>query len=69
MSVKLDLPIIQQQIDYLAKQLKQSDLLKSPSDLKMTATDFEKKLASALHLGIVNFNRSGVRRPPLKFHF
>lgn len=60
-------PVIQQQIDCLVNHLKQSGLLISPSDVRMSESVFNSKLVSALHQGIIDFNINGGKGPVLTY--
>lgn len=58
-------PVIQQQIDCLVHYLKQSGLLITPSDARMSESVFNSKLVSTLHQGITDFNINGGKGPVL----
>lgn len=57
-------PTIEKQVECIAKQLIDSGLLKTPSDLKIPDSAFKKKLFDNIELGIVKYNREYGRRGP-----
>ncbi|EFG8731029.1 hypothetical protein BL722_005184, partial [Escherichia coli] len=48
----------------LVNQLRQSGLLKTHSELRLTESAFDDKLNNVLYNGIIDFNRSVGRRGP-----
>ncbi|MCW3287565.1 hypothetical protein OHD38_26925 [Escherichia coli] len=56
-------PLIEKQIECLVNQLRQSGLLKTHSELRLTESAFDDKLNNVLYNGIIDFNRS---EPPRK---
>lgn len=54
-------PLIEKQIECLVNQLRQSGLLKTHSELRLTESAFADKLNNVLYNGIIDLNRS-VRR-------
>ncbi|EFL1436626.1 TPA: hypothetical protein KCH84_005149 [Escherichia coli] len=57
-------PLIEKQIECLVNQLRQSGLLKTHSELRLTESAFDDKLNNVLYNGIIGFNRSVGRRGP-----
>ncbi|ELL8319203.1 hypothetical protein RX384_004928 [Escherichia coli] len=57
-------PLIEKQIECLVNQLRQSGLLKTHSELRLTESAFDDKLNNVLYNGIIDFNRSVCRRGP-----
>ncbi|EIR2425866.1 hypothetical protein LWP12_005116, partial [Escherichia coli] len=57
-------PLIEKQIECLVNQLRQSGLLKTHSELRLTESAFDDKLNNVLYNGIIDFNRSVGRRGP-----
>ncbi|HCA8225939.1 TPA: hypothetical protein MYG68_005114 [Escherichia coli] len=57
-------PLIEKQIECLENQLRQSGLLKTHSELRLTESAFDDKLNNVLYNGIIDFNRSVGRRGP-----
>ncbi|HFY9780138.1 TPA: hypothetical protein ACIGP9_004717 [Escherichia coli] len=57
-------PLIEKQIECLVNQLRQSGLLKTHSELRLTESAFDDKLNNVLYNGIIDFNRSVDRRGP-----
>ena len=57
-------PLIEKQIECLVNQLRQSGLLKTHSELRLTESAFDDKLNNVLYNGIIDFNRSVGRRDP-----
>lgn len=57
-------PLIEKQIECLVNQLRQSGLLKTHSELRLTESAFDDKLNNVLYNGIIDFNRSVSRRGP-----
>ncbi|EES6577352.1 hypothetical protein FAU46_005057 [Escherichia coli] len=57
-------PLIEKQIECLVNQLRQSGLLKTHSELRLTESAFDDKLNNVLYNGIIDFNRSVGRRSP-----
>ncbi|EEY6816552.1 hypothetical protein ACVO7V_005216, partial [Escherichia coli] len=55
-------PLIEKQIECLVNQLRQSGLLKTHSELRLTESAFDDKLNNVLYNGIIDFNRSVGRR-------
>ncbi|WP_149508098.1 hypothetical protein [Escherichia albertii] len=64
MSNKKRNPLIEKQIECLVNQLRQSGLLKTHSELRLTKSAFDDKLNNVLYNGIIDFNRSVGRRGP-----
>ncbi|ENK6895977.1 hypothetical protein ABL939_24315 [Escherichia albertii] len=60
-------PLIEKQIECLVNQLRQSGLLKTHSELRLTESAFDDKLNNVLYNGIIDFNRSVGRRGPAGF--
>ncbi|MCW3296885.1 hypothetical protein [Escherichia coli] len=54
---------MEKQIECLVNQLRQSGLLKTHSELRLTESAFDDKLNNVLYNGIIDFNRS---EPPRK---
>ncbi|EJM1173419.1 hypothetical protein NNU95_004181 [Escherichia coli] len=57
-------PLIEKQIECLVNQLRQSGLLKTHSELRLTESAFDDKLNNVLYNGIIDFNRSVGRHGP-----
>ncbi|EEC9770221.1 hypothetical protein MMS20_04900 [Escherichia coli] len=57
-------PLIEKQIECLVNQLRQSGLLKTHSELRLTESAFDDKLNNVLYNGIIDFNRSVGRCGP-----
>ncbi|EFL3004462.1 Uncharacterised protein [Escherichia coli] len=57
-------PLIEKQIECLVNQLRQSGLLKTHSELRLTESAFDDKLNNVLYNGIIDFYRSVGRRGP-----
>ncbi|KAB3482090.1 hypothetical protein F9Z76_05215 [Escherichia coli] len=57
-------PLIEKQIECLVNQLRQSGLLKTHSELRLTESAFDDKLNNALYNGIIDYNRGAGRRGP-----
>ncbi len=57
-------PTIKKQIECIVEQLINSGLLKKPSELKISDSEFKKKLFDNIELGIVKYNREHGRRSP-----
>ncbi|WP_338929607.1 hypothetical protein WHU00_01335 [Escherichia coli] len=57
-------PLIEKQIECLVNQLRQSGVLKTHSELRLTESAFDDKLNNVLYNGIIDFNRSVGRRGP-----
>ncbi|EES3652732.1 hypothetical protein BOX60_005395, partial [Escherichia coli] len=49
-------PLIEKQIECLVNQLRQSGLLKTHSELRLTESAFDDKLNNVLYNGIIDFN-------------
>ncbi|EEW0416965.1 TPA: hypothetical protein N8X27_001234 [Escherichia coli] len=57
-------PLIEKQIECLVNQLRQSGLLKTHSELRLTESAFDDKLNNVLYNGIIDLNRSVGRLGP-----
>ena len=57
-------PLIEKQIECLVNQLRQSGLLETHSELRLTESAFDDKLNNVLYNGIIDFNRSVGRLGP-----